>query len=89
MSFNDILFNSKCRETSPTHDPSIDSNIIVQELFKENEDWVDRETLYQAVKSVGKVLDNNTYNATDLASTNQKETTPKVLCLLVVHSVLL
>lgn len=56
VSFNDILFNLKCREASPTHDPTINNNIIVQELFKEGKDWVDRENLFQAVKSVGKVL---------------------------------
>ncbi len=55
MSFDDILFNSKCRETSLTHDPTINSNVVVKELFKNGEDWVDRETLFQAVKSVRKV----------------------------------
>ncbi len=54
--FHDILFNLKCREASPTHNPTINNNLVVPELFKEDEDWVDRETLFQAVKSVGKVL---------------------------------
>ncbi len=55
VSFDDILFNSKCRDTSPTHYPTINSNIVVKELFKNREDWVDRETLFQAVTSVRKV----------------------------------
>ncbi len=55
MSFDDILFNSKCRKTSPTHDPTINSNVVVKELFKNREDLVDRNTLFQAIKSVGKV----------------------------------
>ncbi len=55
VSFDDILFNAKCRETSPTHDPTIDNNVEVKELFKNGEDLVDRETFFQAVKSVQKV----------------------------------
>ncbi len=54
VSFDDILFNSKCRESCPTHDPTIDIDVVVNELFQEDKDWVDRETLFQAVKFVGK-----------------------------------
>ncbi len=90
---DDVLFNSKCRELTCTYDTTTDIDVVVQELFKEGKDWVDREPLFQAVKFVGKAQEfhitktNNTYNATDLVLTNQTEITLKVLFMLGVHSV--
>ncbi len=33
VSLNNILFHSKCKESSPTHDPTIYIDVVVQELF--------------------------------------------------------
>lgn len=54
VSFDKKLFNSSCKLSSSTHDPTIDVGVAVQELFCYGKDWIDRETLFYAAKSIGK-----------------------------------